>query len=233
MTTKRSGGFFTALGLCATLMLAGGAQASGLDVTYDISVNTSGIAPAGFSGYLDFELNPGSGTADPANATLTGFTTDGVLTDGLPSPPVPPQTALGSVSGSLPGTVTISNTGSVNDYTPGFTFGSFFDVFVELSVPNVSGTATSGNVFTLDMQDPGFNSLLTGGPPPPYALQINLDAATGLPTILNNAGSALTITAVTAVTAAPEPATWAFLPAGLIAFAILRRKTGLAQASRK
>jgi hypothetical protein len=111
--------FLTAVGLSATL-LAGAAEAE--SIIYDVSVNTGSLL--GESGYLDFQFNAGNTPFDAASATMTDFTTDGVLT-GVSS--LAPTT--GDVTGSLPGAVAIDNDGFPNEYTPGITYGSFFDVF--------------------------------------------------------------------------------------------------------
>src|ERR1700734_309283 len=114
MTIKRAKCFYTALSLSAALLLAGRAQADTLD-SFETTANTTVVE--GISGYLDFQLDPGFiGSTDAASATITGFLTNGTLTTAAPN--------LGDVSGSLPGTVTIDNTGVTNEYTPGITYGS-------------------------------------------------------------------------------------------------------------
>jgi hypothetical protein len=204
VTTKRSKRLFATLGLSATLLLAGGAQATTIDVSYEISVNTSSVE--GTDGYLDFQFNPGGFTpVDSASATLTGFFTDGTLTTEAPP--------LGAVTGSLPGTVTIDNTGSTNEYTPGITYGSFFDIFVTLDIPTVSGGAASGSSFTLDVEDSVFRSLLGSFP----AVEIDLDATTGNPAVTNNSGGAAT------VTVAPEPGSQVLVVSGLAGLCMGRR----------
>jgi hypothetical protein len=204
MTIKRAKWFCTALSLSATLLLAGRAQADTFE-TFEIAVNTTSLE--GTSGYLDFQLDPGFlGSTDAASATITGFLTDGTLTAPAPN--------LGDVSGSLPGTVTINNTDVTNEYTPGITFGSFFDVFVTLDIPVISGSATSGSSFTLDVEDSGFNSLLGSFP----AVEIDLDATTGAPTVTNNSSGAATVAAV------PEPSSTLLLATCLIGLVAVCRK---------
>src|ERR1700678_1014419 len=185
MTIRRAKWFCMALSLSTALLLAGRAQADTFE-TFEIAVNTTSLE--GTSGYLDFQLDPGITPFDSASATITGFVTDGSLTGALPN--------IGDVTGSLPGTVTINNTDVTNEYTPGFTYGSFFDVFVTLDIPVVSGTAAGGSSFTLDVEDSGFNSLLGSFP----AVEIDLDATTGAPTVTNNSSGAATVALV------PEPA---------------------------
>ena len=60
------------LGLSATLLLAGAAQASLISDTYEFAVNTTSLT--GQSGYLDFEFDPGVTPFDSGSATLAGFT---------------------------------------------------------------------------------------------------------------------------------------------------------------
>jgi hypothetical protein len=203
MTINLEKSLFSTLGLCAALLVGGEAQAS--IITYEVQVDTSGIV-AGTDGYLDFQFDPGNTPYDTGSATLTGFVTDGTLTTALPN--------LGDVTGTLPGTVTINNTDATNDYTPGFTYGSFFDVFVTLDIPTVSGSAAGGNSFSLDVEDSGNNPLLGSFP----AVRIDLDATTGDPTVTNNSNGAATVTAL------PEPASLLLVATGLIGLVRTRPK---------
>jgi hypothetical protein len=203
MTKKRSTIWLQAVvAVCAILLLPGGARAS--LITWEITVNTSALE--GTPGYLDFQFNPGDTLFDPASATLSGFVSDGTLTGALSD--------VGSdVTGTLPGTVVLNND-LLNDHTEGFTIGSFFDVFVTVDIPNVSGSATGGNRFSLDVQDSGYNSLLGGFP----AVEIDLDATTGQPTITNNSGGAAVVNQT------PEPASLLMIVSGLAGVLAIRKQ---------
>jgi hypothetical protein len=204
MTTTKAGWFYAALGLAAALVSAGGVQAA--TVTYEIHVDTSSISTT--VGYLDFQFDPGDTPYDPATATIYGFSTDGTLGTALPN--------LGDVTGALPDPVIIANSDLPNEYTPGFTFGSFFDVFVTLDIPSLSGMETGGNTFSLDAQDSGNNPLLSSGAP---LVVIDLDALTGDPTPINNSTNSQA-----SIAATPEPAPLVLLAMGLIGVRIAMRR---------
>jgi hypothetical protein len=184
MKTSRLKSFLPALGMSAALLLAEGARAD----IYEINVNTSSVQ--GTSGYLDFQFNPGDTPYDAATATITNFTGDATLTG-----PLLPD--FGAVTGTLPGTVVIGNIDALNEHTEGIIYGSFFDVFVNLDIPTVSGTATGGNTFALSVWDTNFAPVLTGDP----LVQINLDATTGDAAVIDNSvGGVAVVSSVT-----PEP----------------------------
>jgi len=128
-------------GFFLLMLLVTNAARADIVSTFDISVNTAALQ--GQSGFLDFQFNPGA-QSDPASATLSAFSSDGVL-----SPP--PVNGGDEVIGTLPGSVTINNDTVYNDYNESFTFGSFFDVYVTLDVPSLSGNATSGDAFVLGL----------------------------------------------------------------------------------
>ncbi len=205
--TNRAKWLSATLGLAAILLLEGGAQAD--TITYQISVDTGSVQST--SGYLDFQFNPGNPPTDPASATLTDFTTDATLTG-----PLLPD--FGAVTGTLPGTVEIDNTDALNEHTEGVIYGSFFDVFVTLDIPTVSGTATSGSSFALSVWDTNFNPVLTGDP----LVEIDLDATTGNPSVTNNSVNGDAV--VTEVTLAPEPGSLLLVATVFIGAVVLRRR---------
>lgn len=205
MSSIRTKWVFAAVGLSAILLAA---EARAESITYQINVNTAGLS--GTSGYLDFQFDPGATPFDSGSATITGFTGNGTLGAALPD--------VGAVSGTLPGTIVINNVDATNEYTQAYTYGSFLDVFVTLNIPTVSGSATGGNSFTLDVEDSGFNSLLSSSFP---AVEIDLNATTGRPTVINNttSGNANGY----AIVNTPEPATFMLLGVGLVFAAWLHR----------
>jgi hypothetical protein len=100
----------------------------------------------GSTGSLEFQFASNSGSP-PGSATITNFVTDGAA--------LPVQyTFTGSVTGALPGTMTISETPSQSaDMAQDFTFGNFLSFDVSLSEPGAfslflwNGTGGLGNTF--------------------------------------------------------------------------------------
>lgn len=106
-----------------------------------VTIDTTGLN--GAAGDLVFDFISGGG---PANTvTISGFASDGTL--GAVSP-------TGLVSGTLPGTVTISDdpvTFAFNEYLTGFTFGSAisFNLGVTQNAPGVGFSPDELSVFFL------------------------------------------------------------------------------------
>jgi hypothetical protein len=180
-------------------------QAANASAIYQIYVNTTEIQ--GTTGYIDFQFNPGfPPISDPAYALVDNFDSDGTLTT--------PASDIGDVSGAFPGSVQINNTDQTNDHAEGFIFGSFFDVFVDLEIPSISGNASSGSSFFLSVLDSGFNPLITSG----SLVEIDLDTL-GNPTVTNNSPNS-----EATVTVAPEPASLMLLAIGLTGIIVRRAK---------
>lgn len=119
-------------------------------VTYDILADTSGLTQ-GPNGSIvivftpDFPQSPASVSVD-----VLGPITDGTLGGATP--------ITGTAAGDLrsPGGVTADNSAATNELTQDFSVGSFFDVFVTLSGPEVGPGATgpwSGTEFGLTLFD--------------------------------------------------------------------------------
>lgn len=194
----RIAGFFL-----LTLFSITGARAD-IVSTFQIDVNTSEVQNQ--SGYLDFQFNPGSGS-DSASATLTNFLTDGSF--------ILPTGNTGDVNGTLPGAVTINNDTVYNDYNEGFTFGSFFDVFVTLDVPTLSGNATGGDAFVLGLYQSNDTDEFIAPDSVSGLVEIDLDT-NGNPSVTN-----FSLNSEAVVTQTPEPGSVLLLMSGfgLIPFA--------------
>ena len=181
---------------CALVFCATGSAAT---ISYHIHVDTSTLV--GTTGNLEFVLNAGlTGPVDFMTATFHNFTTDGG-----PFATVPPD--FGNVTGSLPGPLTLDNTGPGADHAESITFGSFFDIFVDVDVPSITPGAGSGSTLSLNVEDNSFTSLLTA--PGDFLVLIATDAA-GNQSIINNNPSAAEVQPT------PEPATLVLLGSSLL-----------------
>jgi hypothetical protein len=131
-------------------------------VTYVVTVNTSSVS--GQSGFIELQFTP-VGASQLATATVSNFTTDGIL--GAVAPPV-----LGDVTGTLPGTLSMDNGTLIQDYFQAITFGNTITFVLTLGGPAV--TAPNGNpsetVFVLSFLDSTqTNFILTNAGPPVIA----------------------------------------------------------------
>jgi hypothetical protein len=208
MNSARTAGFFSTICLLGVLLVPGAAMAD--QVTFGIGVDTSSLQ--GDAGFLDFQFGAGNMPFDPASVTISGFTSDGTLIGGLGID------VFGDVTGSLPGNIVLNAMNPSSEYTQSFNFGSFFDVFVTLDV-SVSGTAAFDNTFFLSVWDADFNPQLTASGAPAL-LEIDLDGATGAPSIENFSSENQAV-----ISGAPEPASLVLLlGAGLGGAVAIRRR---------
>jgi len=180
------------------MALFGAAGARASLITYDINVNTSGLSTT--MGILDFQFDPGAPPVDAGTAIVAGLSSDGTLLS---------ASVFGDVSGALPGAVDINNTDVANEYSQNFIFGSFFDVFVTLDIPSLSGTAQSGSSFFLTLEDSVGDPLVAQGGP-----LVEIDLGTdGSPTVQNfSSNGEATVDTV------PEPNSLLLLIVGLVVF---------------
>ena len=189
------------------LMLLTVGSASAAPQTHQVYVNTSAIA--GQSGYLEFQFNPGN-NAQSAFAQLLSFETSGGSLTGAPA-------TAGDVTGALPGTVTLGNSFSWNDYFQGFNFGNSIHFTFLLDGPAVSspnGTAGGGSDFGFSMfAADQFTPLLTNNP---SGLAMTAALRTDGSTALNYGPSTSPV---------PEPSTVLLLGLGMAGAALWRKKS--------
>lgn len=164
--------------------------------TYQVTVNTSSIS--GEAGSIDLQFNPGSLVTEAATAQIAGFTSDGALVSASPN-----NAVIGDVSGTLPGSLSISNADADNEYFEDFDFGSTlsFDVTI-----NGTTGGTSGSVFAFSLfSDPqGTQPVLTADP---NGIVFTEDFNTDGTTTATNASPEAVSSLVVPVSATPEPGT--------------------------
>ena len=184
--------------------------------TYEVLVDTSEV-PAGTVGYLDFQFNPGGGTAQAASALLSDFTSRG-LTFGALQP-------TGEVSGgALPsGPVAMGNGTVFNEALQAVRFGmaSNFRLAVTLSGPAVAApnpAAVDGTILTVSVLDANFSPLLPAAAPVDPLVQFNIAPGTGVVTYQGTPPEAVVRPA-----AVPEPNSLASAAIGLVMLARYRR----------
>lgn len=184
---------------------------------YSVTVDTSSVN--GTQGFLDFQFNPGNNSSQSATVQILNFNPGGGVLTGFPE-------VTGDVTGTLPGTLTFSNSTPLNDYFQGFTYGSMFSFDLFLSGPAVdspNGVASAGSSFGAGLFDSNQNPILTNAPSGlVQEVDINLDGtitATGFPT--DTGGPSVVSFTVTAV---PEPTTAPLMAALLAGIALVRRR---------
>jgi len=172
--------------------------------SYNVTVNTSSLSAT--SGALYIQFNPGNATSDNATATISNFQITGP--GSLTGAPV----FSGSASGTLNAALAISNTASNNDALQALTFGNALAFRLSIA-ETFTGAANTGSVFNFGVfQSDGVTPLLTTQADG-YSVIVNLDNRSGAAAISTTAAAT-----VPAVSAVPEPATFALFSAGLAAF---------------
>jgi hypothetical protein len=202
--------FFALCGLAAPLAFS-------QEVQYAVTVNTTSEIAS--QGNIEFQFNAGPFGSQPANADVTNFFTDGVL--------IPPGTNTNESSGMLPGTVSLDNSTTFDDYTEELTYLTTitFDLVLygpAISYPNGQG----GGTFTLDFFDNNGNYQFTNDPQndvPVFTVDINPNGTTTATTYpsQNNGPPVVTFSGPTEV---PEPTSIALLCGGLLVLAVLGRR---------
>lgn len=205
------------------LLLAASASITKAAAIYQVTVNTASIS--GTTGNINFQFNPG-GASQSAFVQISGFSSVGGTLSGVPS-------TIGGASGSLPGMVTIANSGALNDYFHSFTFGTSFQFLLTIDGPAIqspNGTATSGSSFGIALYDQaGVNPLLTTDPNGFAGIanvQLNGTVTTTAFPAAQGSPSAVSFDVAPAI---PEPAPYITLSCSLILIGIgaaMRRRQG-------
>lgn len=184
------------------------------DSVYDVTINTSSLTGTGAT--LAFDFVAGGGTQNN-NLTFSDFSTDGTL--GVAGP------NSGSVTGSLPGNVTLSTVGGTsffNDNLQGLGLGSIisFQLDATTSAPVGSELPDTFSFFILDST--ATYSLVTTSDPTAsnalFALQID-----GSPSGI--LGLYTPLVTVTSATPVPLPGALWLLCSGLLFFCTTRARS--------
>ncbi len=174
--------------------------------TFQISVDASSLTH-GTTGFIDLAFNGGY----PATAVISNFSNIGGSLNATT------LTTFGTISGTLPGVITMSDDAA--DYNEGITYGTPISFLITLSG---TPSGTTGNVFTLSLLDSLDSSgLLTGNTNDGWLVQFEMDTQGNItPDAFANPTGGPSFATVTPV---PEPATWLLSAAALAAFSLLRR----------
>lgn len=192
-------------------------SAPALAIPYNVSIDTSSLL--GASAQLAFDFIDGG---SPTNSvTISSFSTDGTLGSASSS---------GGVSGSLSGTLVLSDTLFTNEYLSDITLGNFLSfVFEATGNPPDSGSSPDGFAFSL-LDGAGFPITTTADPSGINALLgLDIDGVTTRPTPYSGSNPAVpvTVSSVNPVNPVPEPPGVVLVLSGLLL--LLRRgKTALA-----
>ncbi|BCU77542.1 NF038129 family PEP-CTERM protein [Luteolibacter sp. LG18] len=195
--------------LATGLLLSVGSASAAL---YHVSIDTSALTLPANSGSgpfsLDFQLNSGATTGNNT-ATISNFNFGGG------GGPFDTATLIGGASGSLPGTITLTDTNAFNEFYQSFTAGSVISFDLNLTENIDSGAIPDSFSFSIldgslaNIPTTGFGDTL---------LQVDIAAGSNV-----NLSSATGSYAGVSVTAVPEPSS-ALLGLVAVAGGVLRRR---------
>ncbi len=206
LTTKRH---LTLRHAVLAALLAGSTSVALADpLGYHVEIDTSTFSGAGF---LDFAFIAGNSPAPGASATLSNFSgAFGAL-----------ESQEGSVSGSLPGTLTFGNSGAYNDWFHNVTLGGKFAFNIVFGGDFLTTAGNAGTTFGVGLLDATGTAYL--GNVNGNVLQFELTPLNGgVPASI--AGS--TYASIASISAVPEASEWMMLTGGLalIGLALRRRQ---------
>jgi hypothetical protein len=188
------------------------------DSIYDVTINTTSLATT--DGTLAFDFVAGGGSQSNT-VSISDFVSNGTLGASGPN--------SGSVSGALPGTITLNNSSFFNEVLQGITLGTniAFTLDATSNAPTGSSLPDTFSFFVLDPA--ATTSLLTTTDPTGanslFSLQI--DGSSG--GILGNYNSSPAVSAIIVPGSAkpppvPEPGTMALATAGLLLMLMFSRR---------
>lgn len=194
--------------LLAAVLAASSSLALADPLAYRVEIDTSAFAGAGF---LDFAFIAGNSPAPGASAVLSNFSgAFGAL-----------ESQEGSVSGSLPGTLTFGNSGAYNDWFHNVTLGGKFGFNIVFGGDFLSTAGNAGTTFGVGLLD--YTGMSYLGNANGNVLQFELTPLNGgLPASITGSSYA----SIATISAVPEASEWMMLTGGLalIAFALRRRQ---------
>lgn len=190
------------------LLAASSSLALADPLSYHVEIDTSQFSGTGF---LDFSFIAGNSPAPGASAILSNFSgAFGAL-----------ESQEGSVSGSLPGTLTFGNSGAYNDWFHNVTLGGKFGFNIVFGGDFLNTAGNAGTTFGVGLLD--YTGIAYLGNANGNVLQFELTPLNGgLPASI--AGSSYA--SIATISAVPEASEWMMLTGGLalIGFALRRRQ---------
>ena len=198
----------------AVIMFA--ASSAFASLSYEVTVNTSSLA--GDSAYLYFNYATQLGSTVASTATVSGFTTNGVL-GAQDTVDVVNGTA---VTGTLPGNVVFANTHAINDYEQAITLGQSLSFLVTFASTTSSAnpSAASGLILGIFADQYGSTPLFNTNPADPN------NAGTVATVALYNNGNTVGTSLDPSANVSPTPIPGALylLGSGLMGLVGMRRK---------